>query len=188
MNDLPAGLIDNRIEFFNDPTDQEICYCLTNGHVTRVNEANENIKLLIDADMVAHPLKMEALVLLGYETQDAQREKYCSCCFGAFDGHADVVGRDFIHNEYWPCPRRGICPVEGKLCDSLKVGNAGKILTRREVEVLILAGQCMLNKEIADILQISEETVKVHLKHIQEKSGLMNKKDLVKLAIQKNLL
>lgn len=184
---LPAGLIDNDIEFFNDPQDQEIAYYLTSGIVTRVRHANIFIKDLIDRDMSQHPEKMEALVELGYETADDQREKYSSCCFGAFDGQADVVKGEFIHNEYWPCPLRGTCPVEGKLCNSLKVGE-GKVLSRREIDVLTLAGECLLNKEIADRLNISEETVKVHLKHIQEKAGLMNKKDLVKLAHQKNLI
>ncbi len=186
MNKLPAGLLDNDIEFFNDPSDQEICYHLTSGRVQRVGD-NPFINSLIDNDMIAHPGKIEALVKIGYETVDAQREKYCSCCFGAFDGEPDVVNGEFKHNEFWNCPKRGTCPVEGKLCDALRVGE-GKLLSRREIEVLGLAGRCMLDKEIAYQLGISEETVKIHLKHIREKSGLMNKKDLVLLAHQKNLL
>jgi DNA-binding CsgD family transcriptional regulator len=188
MNRLPAGLLDSDIEFFNDPQDQEKAYCLTEGSVMRITDAHVFIIDLIDADMAKHPEKVEALVELGYETQQEQREKYCSCCFGAFDGSPDVVDGEFIHNEYWPCPLRGSCPVEGKLCDGLKVGE-GKALTRREIDVLALAGgECMLDKEIADKLCISEQTVKIHLKHIREKTGLQNKKDLVKLAHQKNLI
>lgn len=185
---IPAGLIDGDMEFFIDPRDQEICYCLTGGRVRRINELSESIKNLIDNDIQAHPNKVEALVSLGYETQEQLREKYCSCCFGAFDGTADFKDGQFIHNEYWRCPKRGQCPVEGILCDALKVGPDDKFLSKREIAVLIEAGKCQLNKEIADRLNISEETVKVHLKHIYEKSGLMNKMDLVLLAHQKNLL
>jgi len=184
---LPAGLLDSNFEFFNDPSNPERCYCLTNGRVYRVNDSPCNVLTAIDYDIANHPVKMEALVSLGYETLEAQREKYCSCCFGAFDGLADAIGGVLQHSEYWPCPMRGTCPVEGLLCDGLLVGD-GKALTRREIDVLIEVSKCLLNKEIADKLNISEETVKVHTKRIYEKSGLANKMDLMKLAQQKNLI
>lgn len=184
---LPAGLLDDRVEFFNDPNDRERCFALVAGQVYPVNQAPESILNLIDADMSNHPEKIEALVALGFETQEELREKYCSCCFGAFDGEADIIDSKLIHTEYWPCPVRGNCAAEGTLCNALNVGE-GKFLTRREVEVLTLAGRCLLGKEIAAELGISEETVKVHLKHIREKAGLDNIQDLVKLAIKKNLV
>lgn len=182
---IPAGLIDDNIEFFNSPNNPEEAYCLYNKAAVRVNEAPSHILAMIDADMLEHPDRIEALVELGYETVEAQREKYISCCFGAFDGSADAVDGKLIHSEYWNCPKRGICPVEGKLCDGLLVGN-GQALTRREIDVLALV--CELDKVIADKLNISEQTVKVHMKHIREKTGLEDKKALVKLAIQKNLI
>lgn len=184
---IPAGLLDQNFEFFNDPRDPEICYCLTDGRVYGINGAPDYVLEAIDADMTKHPVKMEGLVLLGYETQEAQREKYCSCCFGAFDGQPDAVNGILQHSEFWPCPHRGVCPVEGRLCDGLLVG-AGNALTRREIDVLMLVANCDLDKEIADKLRISQETVKVHLKNIREKSGMRDKKDLIKLAYQKNLI
>ena len=184
---IPAGLLDSDIEFFNDPKDLERCFCLTRGRVYPVNNAPEYVLALIEADMSRFPVKMEALVHLGYETLEAQREKYCSCCFGAFDGAPDVISGVFQHSEYWNCPLRGSCPVEGRLCDGLLVGE-GQALTRREIDVLIQVASCALDKEVADRLKISEETVKVHKKHIYEKSGLQNKMDLIKLAYSKNLI
>lgn len=184
---LPAGLLDTDFEFFNDPADQEICHCLTGGQVYRVNEAPDYVLAAIDADMAKFPIKMEALVELGYETLEAQREKYCSCCFGAFDGQPDAVNGELKHSEYWPCTLRGTCPVEGLLCNGLLVGD-GKALSRREIDVLIELSKCKLDKEIAGFLKISEETVKIHKKHIYEKSGLKTKMDLVLLAHQKNLI
>src|SRR5262249_37703083 len=44
-------------------------------------------------------------------------------------------------------------------------------LTPREVEVLQQVAGGNRNREIADLLRISEETVKVHLKHIMDKLG-----------------
>ncbi len=43
-------------------------------------------------------------------------------------------------------------------------------------------------EEIADKLGISPETVKVHKKHIYEKTGLENKKELIQLACKKNMI
>lgn len=184
---IPAGLLDTNFEFFNDPANQEISYCLTGGRVYRINEAPTYVLEAIDTDMRKFPVKIEALVDLGYETLEGQREKYCSCCFGAFDGHPDSLNGELKHSEYWPCAERGTCPVEGRLCDGLLVGD-GKALSRREIDVLIALSKCSLDKEVAAELGISEETVKVHKKHIYEKSGLSYKTDLIKLAFNKNLI
>ncbi len=48
-------------------------------------------------------------------------------------------------------------------------------LTHRELEVARLVCQGMRNKEIATALQITPGTVKVHLMHIFEKTGLQNR-------------
>jgi len=45
-------------------------------------------------------------------------------------------------------------------------------LTPREAEVMKLVGHGMKNKEIADSLGICTGTVKIHLKHIFEKTGI----------------
>jgi DNA-binding NarL/FixJ family response regulator len=48
-------------------------------------------------------------------------------------------------------------------------------LTRRELEVARLVCQGLRNKEIATALRITPGTVKVHLMHIFEKTGLQNR-------------
>ena len=54
-------------------------------------------------------------------------------------------------------------------------------LTAKEIEVIekILNGKS--RKEIGDELNISENTVKTHLKHIYDKLGIANKQELVNL-------
>ena len=42
-------------------------------------------------------------------------------------------------------------------------------LTQRESEILALLSECLSNKEIADRLKISYDTVRAHLRHIYEK-------------------
>ena len=95
---LPAGLLDNRIEFFNDPVNLEISYCLTEGKVVRVRDASAKLRSMIKKDMEKHPEKVLALYSLGYRTTEEQMEKYVSCCFGAFDGQADCVDGKLLHS------------------------------------------------------------------------------------------
>ncbi|MDB4919471.1 helix-turn-helix transcriptional regulator [Mucilaginibacter sp.] len=187
FNSLPAGLLDNRIEFFGILNQPDISYALTGGQVYRVKDLPAEIKISIWGDINMHPQKLEQLIILGYTTPEAILEKYCCCCFGLYDGEADYTDGTFIHAEYVHCNKRDTCPANGVLCNPLTVGK-GHALTHRQASVLRLAGRCMLNKEIAGHLKISEETVKIHIKNIQQKAGLMNKKDLVLLAHQKQLI
>ena len=60
-------------------------------------------------------------------------------------------------------------------------------LTDRELEVLrLMAGNH--NRAIADCLFISEETVKVHVKHVFEKLGAANRTQAVTIALRRGLI
>ena len=48
-------------------------------------------------------------------------------------------------------------------------------ITPREIQILALMAQGIMNKEIAQRLNISTETVKKHLKNIYQKTGSHNK-------------
>lgn len=62
------------------------------------------------------------------------------------------------------------------------------ILSKREEEVLTLIASGKSLKEIADILFISIKTVETHKLHIHDKLGLTNIAQLVKYAIENNLI
>jgi len=70
--------------------------------------------------------------------------------------------------------------------EPVEEANAG--LSPREGEVLHLVAQGATNKEIADSLFISENTVKTHLKSIMEKLHLANRSQAAAYAIQKGLV
>ncbi len=61
-------------------------------------------------------------------------------------------------------------------------------LTAREIEVLQLVVAGQRNREIGEKLFISEETVKVHLKHIMEKLGARDRTHAVALAARRGII
>lgn len=61
-------------------------------------------------------------------------------------------------------------------------------LTRREVEVLALVMAGNRNRDIADQLFISEETVKAHVKHTMEKLGALDRTQAVTIALRRGVL
>jgi DNA-binding NarL/FixJ family response regulator len=61
-------------------------------------------------------------------------------------------------------------------------------LTAREVEVLQHVAGGNRNRDIADILNISEETVKVHIKHIMDKLGAKDRTQAVGIAVRRGII
>jgi DNA-binding NarL/FixJ family response regulator len=61
-------------------------------------------------------------------------------------------------------------------------------LTRREMEIMRYIGQALNNKEIAERLYISDQTVSVHRKNIMRKLGVNNTASLIKIAYDNNLV
>ena len=61
-------------------------------------------------------------------------------------------------------------------------------LTEREVEVLREVADGNRNREIAERLFISEETVKVHIKHIMEKLGANDRTQAVAIGVRRGII
>ena len=64
----------------------------------------------------------------------------------------------------------------------------GPTLTGREVEVLRMVAKAMSNREIAQALYISENTVKNHVRNILDKLHLHNRMEAVLYAVKQRLL
>ena len=84
--------------------------------------------------------------------------------------------------------RSGGAPMTGEIARMLveafqkKPGNSasGDGLTQREEEILVLLAEGLSNKEIADRVKISYDTVRAHLRHIYEKLHVRGRTEAVK--------
>src|SRR5246127_2832815 len=63
-----------------------------------------------------------------------------------------------------------------------------EFLTRREVDVLQKMAGGNRNRDIAEQLFISEETVKGHVKHIMEKLGASDRTEAVAIAVRRGII
>ena len=63
-----------------------------------------------------------------------------------------------------------------------------EVLTEREIEVLKEVAGGKRNREIAERLFISEETVKVHIKHIMEKLGASDRTQAVSIGLRRGII
>ncbi|HXB69384.1 MAG TPA: response regulator transcription factor [Candidatus Acidoferrales bacterium] len=61
-------------------------------------------------------------------------------------------------------------------------------LTAREVEVLTKVAGGNRNRDIADLLFVSEETVKVHIKHIMDKLGAKDRTQAIAIAVRRGII
>ncbi len=87
--------------------------------------------------------------------------------------HSVALGRLWIPREilreYVQCAREGY----------LKGSSASVGLTRREAHILELVKRRLSNKEIAEILQLQESTVKFHLSNIYSKLQVSSRRELL---------
>lgn len=189
---IPAGLINKGVEFYVNPHTNDI-ECLHDGKTYQWSEIPAHLLDIVSEDLAKHPEAMKGLKDWNLHNSDEILKQYVYCRFGGFDNDADIDEcGGIIYTEYFDCGKRGVCKYEGKVCATIKVGedeNGNNIsLTKRELEILKLMAQGKLDKEIADILCISEETVRSHNQNIRQKGGFARKHDMTAFAVSKNLI
>lgn len=70
----------------------------------------------------------------------------------------------------------------------LSENDSGRRLTRREDELLDLLGKGLRNRELAQVLGISEDTVKTHLKSLFRKLDVSDRAEAVREAMRRGFL
>jgi NarL family two-component system response regulator LiaR len=74
------------------------------------------------------------------------------------------------------------------LLHQVRVAETPEPLTEREMEVLRWLAQGLSNKEIARTLQVAEDTIKTHVRHILEKLGAQSRTQAVLSAMRLGLV
>lgn len=78
--------------------------------------------------------------------------------------------------------------IPAEIASQLLEHMSDEVLTSREVEVLREVAGGNRNREIAARLFISEETVKVHIKHIMEKLGASDRTQAVAIGLRRGII
>ena len=84
--------------------------------------------------------------------------------------------------------RAGKKRVPPEIAAQLAEHMSDEALTAREVEVLTKVAGGNRNRDIADLLFISEETVKVHIKHIMDKLGAKDRTQAIAIAVRRGII
>lgn len=95
--------------------------------------------------------------------------------------HAVHAGSGFLQAEITK-------PLLRRLAREARLGVGRSAPSARELQVLELLGEGNSNKEIAQKLAISDETVKTHLRHLYEKLGVSDRAQAVAIALRQQLI
>ena len=79
-------------------------------------------------------------------------------------------------------------PISPDVAALLEVRKGEQPLTPREVQVVRLVAEGMRNAEIAVMLGISEETVKVHVKNILGKLNVKDRAAIIPVALRRGII
>jgi DNA-binding NarL/FixJ family response regulator len=78
--------------------------------------------------------------------------------------------------------------IPSEIAAGLAEHYGGDGLTGREIEVLRLIAAGNRNKDVAAKLSIAEETVKVHMRHIMEKLGAIDRTQAVAIGVRRGII
>lgn len=140
-------------------------------YIKQISIKFPGLKILILSELISHNSLMELLVYIhGYLLKTCSSKKIFFALQEVFDS-----------GKY-------LCP---KIIDEISGYNKSTedaLLTFREREILSFWLTSADNNEIANNLNISESTVRTHLNNIKQKSGSLNKIQMMVYACKNNIL
>lgn len=142
-----------------------------------IKEKKIDIKVLILTvhGEVEYLLKAVDIGVDGYILKDADSAELRKAIFTVMEGN------NYIQSDLIPLLNSKMITRD---IDNEKI----KLLTKRELEILIHLSSGMFNKEIADKLHISERTVKNHVSSIFKKIEVSDRTQAAVFAIRNNLI
>ena len=141
----------------------------------KTHAPNQPVLIFSAYDNPTYVARAVALGAYGFLLKTDSREKII-----------DAIQRTSKGESIWS--REELRRVTGSLA-TMRVGSDSEIpLTQREGEVLKQLANGLTNKEIAQSLGISYETVKEHVQHILRKIGVSDRTQAAVWAVRKNLV
>lgn len=181
-----AGLVNETdVEFFAQGNEYKAIF---KGQLVDIADLPETKLKVIERDMRRHPEAVASLDKMGITERIDRITQYLWCRYGGFDTRPDMIADKMGQPEYWPCPLRGNCPHEFKLCAPVSGPEGDLSAAELRVAKTLASNPDMADKQLADALGISRFTVMVHLSNIREKMGLHTRSAIVAMAIQRNLI
>jgi len=160
-------------------------YILHNGNKIPFEQWPEWVIILLNMELSKNESAKLALDDLGLSDATERLKTFTCCNYGGYDNKPDLQAEHF-NPEYWNCGHRGNCKYEGRLCKFLSIN--GQTITPREIQVIQHIESGLQDKEIAETLGISENTVKNHRSNIAHKLGLQNRTEISHFAHTYNLV
>ena len=144
-----------------------------------------------DAEAVRILVKAVPSAAIVIITRPTREEKFLQALNEGASGYLSVTmsSQDFV--QILPMLAQGDFMVSKEMLEHIKnelvAEQAADVLSDREREVLSLVGQGATNREIADVLVITANTVKVHLRNILHKLDLRNRQQAAGYAVRQGI-
>lgn len=154
---------------------------------SKLNEQGTSTRIIILSmfDKEEYVLKAVELGAYGYLLKDTGKERFIKAIFTVNEGEKYFGSEisNIIINEYLSSKKGG--SSSSGFDENKKPKND---LTKRETEILTLIVRGFNNKKIADEFNISVRTIETHRLNIMKKLQVNNAAELVRVAIENNLV
>jgi two-component system NarL family response regulator len=181
----------------NAQSDMNVVAEATNGHQAVALYRKHRPDILL--------MDMRMPVMHGFEASSAIRAEFPDAriiALSTFSGDEDIrralaagaqayLSKDVLHDELLTAiyaVHSGRKYLTAAVAANLEARGPRPELTTRELEVLQLIVQGLMNKNIAHTLGIAEHTVKNHVKSILEKLGANDRTEAATAAIQRGII
>jgi len=146
----------------------------TDDYVYKIMRFNQNLHIIIWTVYELNPVAAARFIHAGAESFISLRD--------SVENIENIIG--FIAKGKRYCP----VDVETALNTETAIPVIGKTFTKREIEIIKLLYKGKSNGDIAQILSISENTVRFHKKNIYRKIGGDKNTDILRNGIKKKII
>ncbi|ANW96717.1 hypothetical protein AXE80_10725 [Wenyingzhuangia fucanilytica] len=188
INILAAGMHpeDSNIELWGDKRTKKVFFT-QNGNTKPFSKLPHKYHVMLleqmQNDKVAFKeiLKQHGSALNGLEA-------YTFCKYGALDSSPDLSDDELAKCENFLCNSQLPNPCACLKWKKITVRSNGNTLTTREIQLLELIGQKKSNKEITEIFNISENTLKTHRDNLHKKFKVQSEQELILEAVSDHII